>query len=210
MMPQEDVTWPRCVQHNSTHWCHWTSLHLKEASDAEDIPVGVDLSVPIVPSLDIFASARIGEEIVSGMVYELFLVRELLNPFDPNDDDLEQVGMFTKGEGRASISSTFHEWARANCAEKCEYNKHGFAEEMNVQKVASGSAEKWAMTWCLAFHKKCYYCLLSETSRTSSQAPVTFDAASFGLGQVSTYNNSTASNARSNRARDALRQQYGR
>jgi hypothetical protein len=222
-MPSDDTTWPDCSVHpddNSPgaqvahHWCDWTREYLVKGLDAEEIRFDMgSLAVPMVPKHDLYAEVTIGEEVIPGLSYMLKLVvPKDSQPFAmPDDDDMIDLGLYTRGEGRLVMATAINDWASSYDGE-CKATTHGFPEEMLVQGAQNANDVQMlkAIKWCIAYYKKCYFCNIKSQQNTGVAPVPDFSASSFGVNPDDFRGgNRPPANARQNRARDALRSRYG-
>lgn len=222
-MPQDDATWPDCTLHpddNSPgsqaahHWCDWTREYLIKGLDADEIRFDLgSIAVPIVPQHDLYAELTIGEEVIPGLSYMLKLVvpNESMPFSQPDDDELVDLGLYTRGEGRLIMATAANDWA-SGYGGVCKANSHGFPEEMLVQGAqnANDTPMLKAIKWCIAYYKRCYFCNIKAQSSTGLAPVPDFNASSFGVNPDDFRGGSRPpANARQNRARDALRSRYG-
>lgn len=213
-MPQDDAVWPTCGVHDEKHWCDWTREYLVKGMDAEEIRFDMgSLAVPMVPKHDLYAEVTIGEEVIPGMSYMLkLIVPKDAQPFAmPDDDDMIDLGLYTRGEGRLIMATAINDWASSYDGE-CKATTHGFPEEMLVQGAQNTNDVQMlkAIKWCIAYYKKCYFCNAKAQTNTGVAPVPDFNAAAFGVNPDDFRGgNRPPANARQNRARDALRSRYG-
>lgn len=173
MMPREDVTWPRCKLHNERHWCDWTRSFLIEGGDASEIGLGERISAPINPFEDLYATVSIdAEELFPGCAKLAVIVEHALQ-----DEELIDIGLWSKGEGRMAISSVLLEWCRGlpNGAD-CQNSLHNLTAEAGLKSGLQ--KELKSVLWTLATRKMCLAC-----AYRTDKALQGFDD-NFGLGQV--------------------------
>lgn len=229
MMPKDDLSWPKCGIHSASevtgdsgmqHWCDWTRQYLIDNRDSEELKFDGagdprftgSVAVPIVPQHDLYAEVTIGDEVIPGLSYMLKLVvPQDSNPFGiPDDDEMIDLGLYTRGEGRLVIATSINDWASGYDGE-CKATSHGFLEEMLVQQAQNTNDVPTlkSIKLCVALYKKCFFCYRKGLAN-SDVAPVPdFNAVSFGINLDDFRGGNRPANARQNRARQALQGRYG-
>lgn len=209
MRPEDDERWPNCSFHSTKHWCDVTRQFMIDGNDHYLIEPGIRYCVPIVPTMDLYAEVSIDSEAVIPDSYGFGLVM-FADPFSM-EEEIQSLGLWTRGEGRLSMAASVNDWVEGYADDKCNAQSHSFEQEMHYQKM-NGSLEIKANRWCLAYFKRCYPCIKELENKSTATQVVNFDATSFGVnpsefrsGGSQTFN----TNARQNRARDALRNRFG-
>jgi hypothetical protein len=169
--------------------------------------------VPAVPAYDLYAEVSIGDAVIPDLAYELAIVinSEATDPFGLKEEMIP-LGLWSPGEGRLIIASAVNDWAEGVADPKCISTKHGFEQEMQLQKMAKAPDATWvkADRWCMAYYKCCYPCYQTKQNTASgSTGIVDFTAGSFGVNPGDFGGGGRAPSAAQARARDALRQRYG-
>lgn len=223
MTPMDDPTWPKCGIHPETgvtgdpgvkHWCDWTRQVLVDNGDAESLKFEGSVAVPIVPQHDLYAQVTLGDEIIPGLSYMLKLVVPKDDqPFVmPDDEELVDLGLYTRGEGRLVIATSINDWASAYDG-YCRATSHGFPEEMLVQGAQNTNdmTTLKAIRWCIAYYKRCFFCYIKSQQNTGAGPAPDWNASNFGLdpNMGSRGGSRPPANARQNRARQALQNRYG-
>lgn len=237
MMPDEDPTWPVCSEHSVAgpnnrmrHFCQWTADYLTQGKDHEDITLGMRYCVPVIPAANIYAEISISPELIAGISAELAIVKPgISDPFSFGEE-LEVIGLWTKGEGRRIIAQTIGNWISATVPEKCESGTHGFEQEMKLQTSIKNKDDMYQMAnnWSLAAYGMCIPCQEYTYSRiaasnvthstagpgvggsTTVNVTQNFNAASFGLGSNNFNPSRDGQSSRQNATRDALRTRFGK
>lgn len=215
MTPEDDKTWPKCEVHRSArHWCQWTREYFAEGRDADTITFDYGrIVVPVVPQMNLYAEVTIGDEVIPGLSYALHLILEGSDPFPtPADELLVEMGLYTRGEGRLTISSALQDWSSRE-VDHCPSPRHGFAEEMNMQQGMKNNNEYLAKAnlWCIASRGVCYFCFMRDHERQQSGKTTTFNASDYGISSASIGAAARSSqDVRTQQLRDALRSRYSR
>lgn len=201
MNPSDDILWPKCGLHKESHMCDETREVMINFKD--HMEPGLRHSVPIEPSLNIYAEVSINPtSVIKDLSYKIFLVR---NGDLPNSDpEMIDLGLWNFGEGRLVVSSVIQGWVKSVVPDRCTSHYHSFKQEMELQNLPP-SLEK-ANDWCLAYHDRCYPCHRQSFTRVPPDAA--FNAASFGLGGISSQGN-TGITSSQERAREALNNRFG-
>jgi hypothetical protein len=219
--PEDDPTWPRCIEHSEKHWCNSLRGFLIESGDCGGVEPGLRYCVPVAPELDIYAEVSIdSESMANGTVAMMWLVQPNGTPSDPfgltQNETLHSLGMWTRGEGRLVMASAVKDWVAANTVPKCDQTSHGFEQEITLQKLMRDADNKFirANEWCLAFYEMCYVCFGATGGAASPTVfgPDNFTADQFGLGSdnfTPAREQSTRSQGQQNRTRDLLQQRFG-
>lgn len=216
MKPQDDPFWPECREHPLPdpwapvkHWCDFIAEYLREGNDAGNIETGLRYCVPIVTSMDIWAEVSIAND-MGGDMGSIYLVVD-----DPStlsmEEDLEYLGIWTRGEGRLSMALVLNDWITARNPGACRADSHGFAQEMKLQDLQKATTDLAAFNksnaWYLVTNGRCIVCKDLPTSSAASAAVAgSFTAASVGLGGLAT---PRSTNSSQQRTRDLLKNRFG-
>lgn len=178
MTPEDDAGWPGCPFHgNTVNWCEERRLHFLNGLDI--VSVGTRICVPVVPDWNQWAEVSIDTaQIAPGIAYAC-LVKSA--PFSDNEE-LIQVGMWTEGEGRASLSGVILDWVKANSTHdmECPSTSHNFQEEVSNTKYKAKDSHKYQMTnaWSILMYDMCISCRMKFNQAFGGSSET------FGLDQV--------------------------
>lgn len=162
MTPNDDPLWPRCGptpcgDFRSQLWCDHVSQKIRNHQD--QIETGMRVCIPVVPDWKQYAEVSIGEETAPGFA-EMALVRH--EPFS-TDEELLSLGMWTEGEGRASIAHVVRQWILSqipgdNTALECKQKNHSFTQWQRAEVMKS--MPKWikANEWSILYNDMCIPC----------------------------------------------------
>lgn len=203
MKPEEDASWPICGQHEERHWCDFMRNWIMEGNDVGIIITEVPFSVPIVPSLHLYAGVVLSDPLAENYIYRLYLISS-----DPNSNDLIELGLFMKDiESRVTIAGVISEWTSIFDDKPCTSLKHGFSEEILFQRSDKTLALTKANSWCMAYYGCCYYCHRSAEMGGGGTAFTMPDASAVGI-DPSDFRRSGGGNVNINTTVPA--RQYGR
>lgn len=219
--PADDPTWPIChdcpIPEGADptkylkHWCASTRQFLLEGRDASHITWGLRYCIPIAPEEDWWAEVSIATEKLAGISGMLYLIKR--NDAFSTEEEEVSLGLWTQGEGRASMSYALNSWIDSQDTEKCTWRGHGFEEEMKwqaLQKSANSKGKK-IDRWCLAYYGCCSICWAFGNA-ASQQAVADMNAATYGIttstvGGSSSWN--TGGTTRQQAIANQLTQKYG-
>lgn len=179
MIPDDDATWLHCQNgcDPSLKWCSHVRQYYIEGLDGSDIELGMRYCVPIVPALDVWGEVAIDSEALApGMAY-MYLVKSV--PFT-QAEDLIQLGLWSRGEGRASIAGVIEDWIKSQDGSECKNSSHGFKEETRIKSLSHGEAFNKANSWSILINSMCLPCFEKWNKVTSNIG------SNFGLGGVIT------------------------
>jgi hypothetical protein len=188
VIPEDDPTFPKCdaPNHADSIWCDHVRTLLTEGGDAHTITLGMRFCVPLVPTYALWAAVAIDTDTIGPnlqMAY-MFLVKP--DPFGL-DEELINIGLWSQGEGRASMSAVIADWLAGTIPlnQPCKNSLHGPREENQLERMKNerGNQFKTGQRWCLAMMDMCWACAERLASPSSD---VTFPAntGNFGVNTV--------------------------
>lgn len=160
MIPEDDASWPRCIEHIKQHWCDTTRTILLEGGDANSIQPGTRICVPITPTEDLYAEVSIDSKDTSGL-YKMAIVKPVEQfSIAMDDEELIDVGFWMPGDGRFTISATIQQHAESEQPERCTYTKHGLEAERELKRMEQDAVDPLmrANRWTLFCYNKCLPC----------------------------------------------------
>jgi len=154
-------------------WCEHIQKYIFTGSDAEMIYAGQTLTVPIFPTVDIYADVHIGEaQYGPAAMLKLHYVPDIGKPFSV------QLGLWNPGEGMLAIRSVIVDWLKGQLdpkenweqgkriVSKCPSSTHGVREaRLVIQRSEQDLGWKLRCLWEMVMEKACTPCIeLAEQS----------------------------------------------
>lgn len=165
----------RCGQHGEPgrDWCDHISRYVQSDQDSEMIHTGLTLQVPIFPTQDIFASVRIGDQVVGGSA-----LMELEYTPDIGKAVKIQLGFWNPGEGMRSIRFVIIDYLlskvdpnetfeKGPIKTKCPNGAHSMKSARIMSHKSDANVQwKWKCLWNIVMEKACTPCV-EESSGVS-------------------------------------------
>lgn len=161
MIPDDDMLWPLCKGPDCDakmprHWCRWIRDWLLENKDSANVFQGIRICVPVYPDLGVYTEVSIEADSVAPGMAVMAIVKQI--PF-VNDEEFIDIGIWCKGEGRASISCVIQDWLKGQASnQKCKNSSHDFNAEQKLMDI-SLDRDKWSQhLWHMAIDEMCLPC----------------------------------------------------
>lgn len=156
-----DPNWPVCTCDSwvTQRWCDHIGQLLKNGEDVLPTEAAIEFAVPYLPQLGVFATAAFGPEInpdnLPG-VRRLFLLRH--KPLRP-DVTYEDMGIWSPGEGRASICLTIRDWAHGHTVMRhltCPCTVHGYKQNQLISRMDESQLQ--VNDFYILTENACWFC----------------------------------------------------
>jgi hypothetical protein len=163
--PEQDTSWPLCshvvaASIHGQHWCEEVANQIRAGEDL--VHMGAPICVPYLPSENLYAECRIGDEVSPDKmpgVYRLYVIKNVPLVPAPHDREEIELTLWSQGEGRASICLTVRDWVRGLAGPRhipCAFIRHGYAEIAKSQKF---DAQQWEINdFFCATESACWFC----------------------------------------------------
>lgn len=178
--PAEDAYWPKCPQdcraYEDRDWCDHVADIIREGKDrvvpdtsvsgAQEVSTTLT-TVPIRPQFGVFAQVKLLDEVNPERLPGVRRLAVVLHkPMVPGYE-LEEIALWTPGEGRASICMTIIDWMWSIILSnqmpdhaglmRCPCSLHQYKEEMAVMRIST-EAEEVLHNFACVFHGACVKC----------------------------------------------------